>query len=366
MKEAFIKNRFSQKSKGILAKIDTIMEEYAEEGYDVSLRQLFYLLAGHGRIPKTEKSYKNLGNLVSNARLAGVIDWDMIKDRGRGAIHASHSESIPDIVGQMKYGFKVDMWARQPAYVEVFVEKQSLEGILEPVCWDLDVPFSSNKGYSSSSAYYAASKRYLAAAEAGKKLHVIYLGDHDPSGLDMSEDIDSRFTRFIQTVIDGTIFSDEEIAAVDPRPHELHRIALNMNQVMEMRLQSSPAKVKDPRLGEYVRRFKTQDTWELAAIEPRVLASLVRDKINGLVDREMWDEDFARQQKGRGDLQDFADSYGKEPTENDEDLLDELQAMRNALEECELKKREILYLPKIKKAVKQKKGKEPKRPDWEI
>lgn len=309
MKEAFITNRFSSKSRGLLAKINTIMEQYAEDGYDVSLRQLFYLLAGHGHIPKTEKSYKNLGNLVSNARLAGLIDWGMIRDRGRSAAHASHCESIPDIISRMKYGFAVDMWTRQLAYVEVFVEKQSLEGVLEPVCYELDVPFSSNKGYSSNSAYYDASKRYLAAADAGKELHVIYLGDHDPSGLDMTVDIDSRFTRFIQTVLDNNIFSDEEIAAVNPRPHELHRLALNMAQVRAMRLQSSPAKMKDPRANEYVRRFGTHDTWELAAIEPRELARLVRDAVNGLIDREIWDEDKARETEGRNTLQGFADNY---------------------------------------------------------
>lgn len=352
MKEAFITNRFSSKSNGLLAKINSIMEQYAGEGYDVSLRQLFYLLAGHGHIPKTEKSYKNLGNLVSNARLAGLIDWDMIRDRSRGVIHGTHCESIPDIISRMKYGFAVDMWRRQPAYVEVFVEKQSLEGVLEPVCGELDVPFSSNKGYSSSSAYYDASKRYLAAAHAGKELHVIYLGDHDPSGLDMSEDIDNRFTRFIQTVLDGEIFSEEELAGIDPRPHELHRLALNMDQVRSMRLQSSPAKMKDPRANEYVRRFGTQDTYELAAIEPRVLASLVRDAVNGLIDRELWDEDKARETKGRGDLQAFADSYGTPPPEP--------PAAPPALP------REILYLPKLKKATKPKKGKKEKRPDFEI
>lgn len=317
MKEAFIYNRFADKSKGLLGKINSIMEQYAGEGYDVSLRQLFYLLAGHGIIPKTEKSYKNLGNLVSNARLAGLIDWEMIRDRGRTTSIAAHRESISAVVDSMKYAFKVDMWKNQPCYVEVFVEKQSLEGVLEPVCWDLDIPFSSNKGYSSNSAYYDASKRFLRAMEAGKELHVIYLGDHDPSGLDMSRDIDIRFTRFIQTVLDGTIYSEEEIADFDPRPHTLHRLALNMDQVISMHLQSSPAKMQDSRTNEYVEQFGTHDTWELAAIEPKTLASLVKDAVNSLINQEQWALDEAREKKGRQDLQTFADTYGQAPTEQE-------------------------------------------------
>ncbi len=316
MKEQFIRKRFNIKSRNLLSKIVDIVEQYAADGYDLSLRQLFYLLAGVGAIEKTQKNYKNIGNLVSDARLAGLVDWDMIRDRGRVPSIPSNCESIPDIIRNIKNNFKVDMWRQQPAYVEVFVEKQSLENVLEPLCWELDVPFSSNKGYSSSSAYYDASKRYLAAAHEGKTLHVVYLGDHDPSGIDMSRDVDDRFTLFIQSAWDSIVFKDSnlaaELAGVDPRPHKIHRVALNMDQVRQMRLQSSPAKSKDTRIGDYFRQFGTKDTWELAAVEPRTMVKLVRDAVEALVDREKWNEDKAREDEGRAELQKFADTYGQE------------------------------------------------------
>lgn len=309
MKEQFISKRFNAKSQSLLSKIVAIVEQYAADGYDLSLRQLFYLLAGTGAIKKEQKLYKNLGNLVSDARLAGLIDWDMIRDRGRIPSIPGHCESIPAIIRGIKNQFKVDMWARQDSYVEVFVEKQSLENVLEPLCWELDIPFCSNKGYSSSSAYYDASKRYLAAADAGKELFVVYLGDHDPSGVDMSRDIDDRFTMFLE----GSVFSDSnlavELSEVDPRPHTVKRVALNMDQVRSMHLQSSPAKPDDTRIGEYYRQFGTRDTWELAAVEPKTMVAIVREAVEALIDEEKWDEDKAREEKGRAELERFAETY---------------------------------------------------------
>lgn len=313
MKEAFISKRFNTKSQKLLTKIIQITEDYAADNLDLSLRQLFYVLTDLHLIPKTVKGYKNLGNLITDARLTGLIDWDVIRDRSRTALHSSHCDDITKVVNDMKWGFKVDMWQRQAHYIEVFVEKQSLEGVLEPVCYDMDVTFTSNKGYSSSSAVYDASKRYLAAAELGKKLHIIYLGDHDPSGIDMSRDIDDRFNRFMSTVQEGFVHTDDELNSIDPRPYHLNRLALNMDQVRKLHLQSSPSKPKDLRLKSYVQRFKTKKCWELAAIEPRKMAKLVKDSISSLIDFKIWDEDKAREDKARAELQQFSDDYNNPP-----------------------------------------------------
>jgi hypothetical protein len=311
MKEAFIRKRFNSKSRGLLKRIVAITEQYQDDGYNLSVRQLFYLLTGTGVIEKTEKSYKNLINLVSDARYAGLIDWDVIRDRNRSVCHPGHCEDVREVVESAKWGLKIDMWKRQAHYVEVFCEKQSLEGVLEPLCYKLDVPFSSNKGYSSSSAFYDAGKRYLAAAEAGKELHVLYLGDHDPSGIDMTRDIDDRFHMFIATALRGRVMDEQELLT-HTRPHKLHRLALNMDQVRKLKLQSAPAKVTDRRFEGYAARFGTS-CWELAAIEPRQLAKLVEDAVNGLIDRDVWDEDKAREEKHRDEIQAFVDNYGKPP-----------------------------------------------------
>lgn len=291
MKEAFITKRFNRQSMALIEVVNQILDDYDAAGYDLSLRQLYYQLVARNIVPNTEKSYKNIGKLVSDARLAGLVDWSMIRDRGRITRHNPHWDLPDSIIRACASQFALDMWANQENYVEVMVEKQALEGVLIPVCQEWDVPFSANKGYTSSSAIREASKRYLAKQREGKSLHVIYLGDHDPSGIDMSRDIDDRFELFTRG--SGV---------------EVHRVALNMDQIKVLNPPPNPAKMTDSRASDYVARFGRK-SWELDAIEPRKLAKLVEDAIRDLIDDDAWEETKGIQQRHRDTLGTIADNY---------------------------------------------------------
>lgn len=306
MKETFIEKDFSAEAEALLVHITDILVRYADQGYDLSLRQLYYqlvsadLLPGHWADPKTgstnnEKSYKKIGIIVSDARLAGRIDWDMIKDRGRETVELSHWDSPADIVRAAAQSFRIDKWENQPNYAEVMVEKQALEGVLIPVCQILDVPFTANKGYSSSSALYEAGKRLSAKIDEGKRAHVFYLGDHDPSGIDMSRDVYERLCLF---------------AGVDARGSNivLHRVALNMDQIEQLHPPENPAKLTDSRAAEYVARFGNS-SWELDAIEPAQLSELVRNAVYEIRDLDEWEKDVAKEEKMRADLLKFSKTY---------------------------------------------------------
>lgn len=305
MKEAFIDKRFALESRQILGHIMGILKQYSADGFDLSLRQLYYQLVARNLLPQkwadpatgstnSERSYKNIGNLVSDARLAGLIDWDMIKDRGREMIQNSHWNTPKDILVQAARQFQIDKWETQPAYVEVMVEKQALEGVLEPICRGLDVPFTANKGYSSSSALYEAGKRLARRTEQNKECHIIYLGDHDPSGIDMSRDVIDRLRLFSGW--------EAQITVV-----ELTRAALNIDQVRQLNPPENPAKMTDSRAGEYVRRFG-ESSWELDAIEPRALAELVTRAVMNIRDTVEWDKAVAKENKMKEELQSFADN----------------------------------------------------------
>jgi len=291
MKEAFITKRFNAASQRLIVTINEILADYAEAGYDLSLRQLYYQPVSRNIVENTEKSYKNVGKLVSDARLAGLVDWDMIRDRGRVTVGNSHWTSPADIVKSAAYSFRIDRWKNQKNYIEVMVEKQALEGVLIPVCKDHDVRFTANKGYTSSSAARDTSIRFNDAMSEGKEVHVIYLGDHDPSGIDMSRDVDDRLRLFTYGV--GVT---------------VHRIALNMDQVKTFNPPPNPAKITDSRASGYIKKFGKK-SWELDAIEPKKLAQLVIDKINSLTDPKKWDASHKIQEAGRNELHKFADSY---------------------------------------------------------
>lgn len=302
MLENFVDKDFGVEARVMIAKINTILVDYAQQGYDLSLRQLYYQLVSKNVIENSERSYKNLGNLVSDARLAGYIDWDMIKDRGREMLKNPHWGTTTDFIESVAPQYRFDLWEDQDNYVEVMVEKQALEGVLEPVCRSLDVPFTANKGYSSSSALYEAGKRFVKRARQGKDLYVIYLGDHDPSGIDMSRDVLDRLNLFVNGSM-GLHINEGNLMTVN-------RVALNMNQVRELNPPENPAKITDSRADGYIRRFG-RSSWELDAIEPRRLAELVTTAVHGVMDFGRFQKNVKKMEKGRKDLLKFAKTFLK-------------------------------------------------------
>lgn len=290
-KEQFIDHKFNRASLELIETADNILNDYARQGYRLSLRQLYYQMVARDIIKNTVKSYKRIGNLVSDARLAGLLDWDRIEDRGRDAVIPAAWKSPAEIVRAAASQFRVDRWQGQPCHVEVMVEKDALSGILGPVCQELHVRFTANKGYSSSSAMYEAGRRMKDAKRIGKNVHIFYFGDHDPSGIDMTRDIDERLAQFARTT-----------------KIEVHRLALNWEQVEAWQPPENPAKETDSRFEAYRAEFG-ESSWELDAVEPRTLASLVRENIDELIEHDTWDEVMEEERRMRRELEDFATEY---------------------------------------------------------
>lgn len=293
-REKFINKRFSPSSETLLEHCLEILDRYSKQGYDLSLRQLYYQLVAGNYVENTERSYKNVGNLISDARLAGLIDWDMIKDRGRECQIPVHWKNPGELVAISARIFRLNRWEGQPRYVEVMVEKQALEGVLEPVCQELHVPFTANKGYSSSSALYEAGKRLHTEHLNGRECVVIYLGDHDPSGIDMTRDVRDRLELFAGTEV------------------RVERIALNMEQIEELNPPENPAKLTDSRAESYIERFGTTSSWELDAIEPAQLADLVRNAIEDERVESLWKKVMKREAAMRKELDQFVKKYDHE------------------------------------------------------
>jgi hypothetical protein len=294
MKEKFIDHRFNKQSQILIEVVNSILDKYRNLGYRLSLRQLYYQLVARDLIENSARSYKCIGGLVSDARLAGMVDWGMIEDRGRETIANDHWSSPAEIIRSAAQSFGIDRWEGQPCYVEVMVEKDALSGILEPVCQKLDVRFTANKGYSSSSALYEAGKRFSDGMERGLKAHLFYLGDHDPSGIDMTRDIQSRLGLFTHS---SSI--------------EMHRLALNFDQVQQWQLPENPAKENDRRYRSYKEKYGNS-SWELDAVEPGTLAELVETAVKKLIDPIAWNNVEEKEREMRQGLEDYAENYESE------------------------------------------------------
>jgi hypothetical protein len=283
MKRKFIDKSFNERDAALIAASNRIMDNYASQGYDLSLRQLFYQLVSRNVIPNTNASYELLGRVISDARMAGLVDWDMITDRGRVTKRVQMWSGPGAMIRHASKSYAYNRWKRQPCHIEVMVEKQALEGVICPVCTSLGVNYTSNKGYSSQSALYEASLRLSKAINRGKTPVVLYLGDHDPSGLDMTRDIRARLTIFVG------------------QPVDVKRLSLNKSQVDEYKLPPNPAKMSDSRATNYVSKFGRQ-SWELDALSPQVLATLVKKAVHRRLDQALWNEDTALETRHREKL----------------------------------------------------------------
>lgn len=271
----YVMHRFDKESLSIIERTNSILKSYAEQGFILTLRQIYYQFVAKGWLPNTQKSYSRLGGILGDARLAGYVDWESIEDRTRRLSLLQHFSGPQDALDKLKSWYHIDMWEGQEYRPEVWIEKDALTGVIAGVCNENDVPYFSCRGYTSLSEMWRASMRLRRWFEGGQKPYIIHFGDHDPSGIDMSRDIYSRLGR--------TFTAD----------CEFHRVALTMDQVDEHKPPPNPAKVTDSRYKVYVQKYG-DSSWELDALEPPIFRSLIEDSLKKLRNKELWNDKIAK------------------------------------------------------------------------
>lgn len=132
-KITYVPRTFRQDTLSVIATAEGICEEYARQGYDLTLRQLYYQFVARGLIPNRDSEYKRLGSIVNDARLAGLIDWDHLTDRTRTLRDLAHWDSPESIVDEVARQYRTARWDDQPRRVEVWIEKDALVGVLAAV-----------------------------------------------------------------------------------------------------------------------------------------------------------------------------------------------------------------------------------------
>lgn len=303
MKEAFKAINFNPEKLDIIGKANAISNSYRAQGYMLTLRQLYYQMiakdlfpatwidpvynAKHGLPPdtkNTQKNYKRLGDLLNDARLGGLFDWSHMEDRTRNLESVGHWQTPGDIMAAVAKQFRIDKWRDQPRRIEVWVEKDALLGVLEKACRELDVAWFSCRGYTSQSELYTAAKRLADYKDDGQEPLIVHLGDHDPSGIDMSRDIQDRLTMLARTPID------------------LQRIALNMDQIQQYNPPPNPAKTTDARYAGYA-AIHGDESWELDALDLAVLDALITETVTGHRDEELWDAAVEEEDEHRANLE---------------------------------------------------------------
>lgn len=295
--------RFNRSSLKIIYTAIDIINEYANQGFDLTLRQLYYQFVSRSIIENKEIEYKRLGNIINDARLAGLIDWNCIIDRTREIKGNSHWSEPSEIIIDCIKAYKIDKWEEQTYRPEIWIEKDALIGVIENVCKQYDVTYFSCRGYVSQSAMWRASERLINYSQQEQIPIIIHLGDHDPSGIDMTRDIKERLFLFMKDCTSGLY------------DLEVKRIALNMNQIKQYSPPPNPAKITDTRAKEYINKYGN-DSWELDALEPNIISSLIERAILNERDDDLWDKKLGQELRDQSALIRIADNLKKKGGSN--------------------------------------------------
>ncbi len=268
-RELFVPRQFSDGSTTIIKRANQIIVEYQRQGFTLTLRQLYYQFVARGIIPNKQTEYKRLGSIINDARLAGLIDWAAIEDRTRNLDTPAAWDDPQSLIDICAKTYDIDRWATQSTRVEVWIEKEALAGVIAPICEEFRVPHFACRGYSSQSEQWAAGKRFARYHRNGQNVIVLHLGDHDPSGIDMTRDNTDRLAMFARNDV------------------EVRRLALNMDQVKQYNPPPNPAKLTDSRCEGYIERFGAE-SWELDALEPNVIDGLIRAQLDDIIEPDEW------------------------------------------------------------------------------
>jgi len=270
--------------------IETANKIIAEYRYGITLRQLYYQFVARNLEENSKKAYGRIVTLMTDARMAGLTDWDAIVDRTRQLETRARWLSPEAIIASCADEFHMHLWEGQKNRVEVWVEKQALLSVIEDTCYDLDCPYLACRGYNSATVMRETALRIIKATKQGCRYTILYCGDLDPSGSDMSEDICKRLQQF------GARF-------------EFRRIALNLDQVTQFNLPPNRVKISDVRAEKFKQRYGS-DCWELDSLPPSELIRLIDTSIRSYIDDPAaFKRRIAEVEQGRKILREFAERY---------------------------------------------------------
>lgn len=289
MKEQFInKLHLSKKNKEKLITVNNIIEEYVSQGYRLTLRQLYYQLVSRDIIPNVQKEYSKLSTLLVQGRMAGEVDWDAIEDRVRQPFIPYWVTDIANAMNDTVDQYRLDRMSEQDNYIELWVEKDALSGVLRRLTSYYHVNLMVNRGYSSCSAMYDSAKRFKNHSNQHGEL--LYLGDHDPSGLDMVRDIKNRLEEFGVKDLNVT------------------HIALTTAQVNRYKPPPNPAKLQDPRAKWYIENFGAV-SWEVDALNPKILNTLIKKEIEERINLNLFQDLIEKEDTDKSILEEFAKKF---------------------------------------------------------
>jgi len=240
-----------------------VLKAFDVSGIPMTVRQVYYALVSRGAIPKTEAAYNRACYHLLNMRRLAVIPYDFIADNTRWMRKPNTYKGLEQFLEITKQTYRRMLWADQDVYIEVWVEKDALAGVLYQVTAPWDVPLMVTRGYPSDTFLFEAADTLKAK---DKPCHIYYFGDRDPSGVDIATSTARKLREF------GATFT-------------FHWEAVTQEQIKRLNLPTRPTKKSDTRAKGW-----EGGSVELDAIPANTLRAMVQEVIEGHIDPTIYNK----------------------------------------------------------------------------
>jgi hypothetical protein len=225
-----------------------------DKGKPMTVRQVFYQATVHGIVEKAETGYTKVQTDLTRMRRDGSLPYNWLADNTRWQRKPRTFDSVEEALQNTAAFYRKALWTDADAYVELWLEKDALAGVILPVTAMFDVPLMVARGYASLSFLHSGAE-HINTLDV--PTYIYHLGDFDPSGVNAGEKIDETLRQ---------LAPDAEI--------HFKRLAVTRTQIGRWNLPTRPTKKSDTRSKNF-----GEISVELDAIDPNDLRALVQAAI---------------------------------------------------------------------------------------
>jgi hypothetical protein len=287
-RKAAYKSRSTKRGRRSRAEINAIkgaLYEAAKTYRPATVRQIFYQLVGLGVIDKTEKEYKGtVVRLLTAMRKSGEIPYHWIADNSRWMRKPDSHDDLRAALEDSIEFYRRNLWRDSEDYVEIWLEKEALSGVLYEVTSSWDVPLMVTRGYPSLSFMHEAA---ATIAEIDKPTYLYYFGDNDPSGIDIPRHVEASIRE---------LAPDAEVT--------FECVAVTPAQIERWDLPTRPTKQTDSRAKKF-----SGDSVEVDAIEPSLLRQIAENCITYHIDSDVLERNRITEEAERASGIEFIESW---------------------------------------------------------
>ena len=257
MKIKYVDKRFQQKSLERIEAVNSILTEYEAQGYQMTIRQLFYQMVSRKITPFDNREYDKLITLIANGRNSGYIDWGQIVDRSRDAYQVKMFDSVESALKQAAKKYYIDIWQGMPLKPVIWYEKAGLAQIIGRVAAKYNIEHMATRGENSLTWLHSVSQQ--------SAIVILYLGDHDGHGVQISDGMQSK----VKLYSNGTV--------------QFKRIAISLDQGEAINAPKIPLKDVKNLSFDYAQRFGCKYGYEIDAFSPVQLSQLIEDEVEKFI-----------------------------------------------------------------------------------